>query len=282
MPDDTAAKHLTCIDTWPHGRKGTDMNDTSREHDWIDDGHTARVVLVDATLVARVDCPHEGGDHTATPLDALPACRVGRDDYGRRFALGRCLLTATAEEFQNDELWQGDEQAVPIDALPVPLLWRDNGTGEVYLAPKSAEDPGGEPVHEWFGLTYSSYQVLPRVLMQSMPVAWQRQMVGLLEQLRDAFSHLEQAGAYDVQAAIEVEAGELTPAQMKATGVTREEDEENDETVYRDAEGDELRYDSRVLVRVAEPLPPYNRGRTRIPTRTDAQAHSEAPSAVTA
>lgn len=129
-------------------------------------------------------------------------------------------------------------------------------------------DPDEESVHGWFGLTYSSYQVLPRVLMQSMPPVWQQRMVALLRQFHDAFSHLEQAECYDVQAAIEVEAGELTEAQMKLTGVTRED--RGDETVYYDADGDELRYDSRVLVHVAEPLPPYSRGRTRVSTRWEA------------
>ena len=143
--------------------------------------------------------------------------------------------------------------------------------------PAQVVDTDG-PVHAWFGLTYSSYQVLPRVLMQSMPVAWQRQMVVLLEEMRDAFSHLDQAECYDVQPAIEVEASSLTESQLKSTGVTAdwEGDEEDGEFVYRDANGDDLESWSRVLVHVAEPLPPYNRGRTKIPTREQSPARDEA------
>jgi len=138
-------------------------------------------------------------------------------------------------------------------------------------------DPDLDPeaVHGWFGLTYSSYQVLPRVLMQSMPPVWQQRMVALLRELHDAFSHLDQAQCYDVQAAIEVEASSLTEGQLKTMGVTRdwEGDEEDGEFVYHDENGDELESWSRVLVHVAEPLPPYNRGRTKVPTRREA-AHA--------
>lgn len=37
-----------------------------------------------------------------------------------------------------------------------------------------------EPIHDWFELSYSSYLVLPRSVLQSMPVEWQRQFVELL------------------------------------------------------------------------------------------------------
>ncbi len=42
-----------------------------------------------------------------------------------------------------------------------------------------------QPVHDAFGLTYASYLVVPRLVLQAMPVAWQRKFVALLEQLPD-------------------------------------------------------------------------------------------------
>ncbi|MGW2349693.1 hypothetical protein [Actinacidiphila glaucinigra] len=50
------------------------------------------------------------------------------------------------------------------------------------------------PVHTWFVLLYSTHEVLPRTLMQSMPLGWQRRMVACL-QLREAFAHVEQPEA---------------------------------------------------------------------------------------
>jgi len=44
-----------------------------------------------------------------------------------------------------------------------------------------------EDVHNWFGLTYSSYLVLPRSLLQEMPPAWQHELVMLLERMREEF-----------------------------------------------------------------------------------------------
>lgn len=40
-----------------------------------------------------------------------------------------------------------------------------------------------EPIHAWFGLSYAKYLVLPRSILQSMPVEWQKDFVKLLEQL---------------------------------------------------------------------------------------------------
>lgn len=41
-----------------------------------------------------------------------------------------------------------------------------------------------EPVHAWFELSYSNYLVLPRSVLESMPLEWQRRMVLLLIQLQ--------------------------------------------------------------------------------------------------
>jgi len=44
-----------------------------------------------------------------------------------------------------------------------------------------------EDVHAWFELSYSSYLVLPRVLMQAMPAEWQHRFVELLDELRETY-----------------------------------------------------------------------------------------------
>jgi hypothetical protein len=38
-------------------------------------------------------------------------------------------------------------------------------------------------IHAFFGLTYSSYLVLPRTMLQSMPDKWQEQFVKLIEEI---------------------------------------------------------------------------------------------------
>ena len=45
-----------------------------------------------------------------------------------------------------------------------------------------------DPIHTWFGLTYSNYLVLPRSLLQSMPEEWQARLVVLLEEMETHFS----------------------------------------------------------------------------------------------
>jgi hypothetical protein len=59
---------------------------------------------------------------------------------------------------------------------------------------------GRTEIHEWFGLTYSSYLVLPRSVLQNTPVKWQRKFVALLEELEDMASNLNDLpGTYTVQ-----------------------------------------------------------------------------------
>lgn len=56
-----------------------------------------------------------------------------------------------------------------------------------------------EPIHHWFGLTYSSYLVLPRVGLQSMPEPWQRKLVALLEEMEGTIDTDEWPSEYTVQ-----------------------------------------------------------------------------------
>jgi len=40
-----------------------------------------------------------------------------------------------------------------------------------------------EPIHDYFELSYCTYFVIPRSILQSMPLKWQKKFVGLVEQL---------------------------------------------------------------------------------------------------
>lgn len=126
-----------------------------------------------------------------------------------------------------------------------------------------------EAIHGFFGLTYASYLVLPRVLLQSMSDEWQSQFVRLIEQYDDAFRHVEQAPAYDVIPGREVEYRDLTKAEMKQIGASVEEPDYDDDPdgtpTYYDKDAVEHEGWHRAIVPVADPLPSYNRGRTRIP-----------------
>ncbi|MFK3936608.1 hypothetical protein ACI2JA_03710 [Alkalihalobacillus sp. NPDC078783] len=54
-------------------------------------------------------------------------------------------------------------------------------------------------VHNYFGLTYSNYLVLPRSVIQSMPNEWQHKFVELLEELDNTgWSESLPEGAYKI------------------------------------------------------------------------------------
>lgn len=153
--------------------------------------------------------------------------------------------------------------------------------------------PTDGPVHTWFGLSYSNYQVLHRTLMQSMPIEWQTRMVACLEELAAAFQHIKQPDRYQVQAATEhivneMTADELAMADIEADWYLGEKPPENlseadfnewrakheqeEPCYYRD--GDELDPHQLVLLPATDPVPPYNRGRTYIEPRTAAGVDS--------
>lgn len=146
---------------------------------------------------------------------------------------------------------------------------------KAYNAVAEASD---DPVHEFFGLTYSSYQVVPRVLAQSMPHDWQARFVACMEEMEAAFRHIETPECYDVQPAVEKTVGELTNAEMMALGISAEHVTAHaTDFAYYDRDGNELEPWHRVPVHVPDPLPPYSRGRTRVPRADQIAADGGGP-----
>lgn len=54
------------------------------------------------------------------------------------------------------------------------------------------------PMWNWFGLTYSSYLVLPRTLLCGMPVEWQQRMADLIEEMKDVYDSQQILDNYTV------------------------------------------------------------------------------------
>lgn len=139
----------------------------------------------------------------------------------------------------------------------------------------NANDEPERGIHEWFGLTYANYLVLPRTLLQSMPAEWQQRMVACLDELDTAFDHVPQAQAYDVIAGEEHALADLSDVQLRHLGYLREDGDEDTEgctgeTRYYDRDGNEVSHPDcyRVVWPTDDPVPHYNRGRTRIEPRT--------------
>jgi hypothetical protein len=130
-------------------------------------------------------------------------------------------------------------------------------------------------IHTWFGLSYANYLVLPRTLLQSMPLWWQHQLTAMLGDLDEAFAHVPQAEAYQVTAAVEREVSDLTAGEHAAAGITAaprcylDHDHEDGTDCepwmsWTDSQGRDLDPCERVLIPADDPVPAYNRGRTRI------------------
>lgn len=54
--------------------------------------------------------------------------------------------------------------------------------------------PGYDRLWNWFGLSYASFLVVPRVLMHEMPDGWQDRMAALLEEYDAAFPNQPDGG----------------------------------------------------------------------------------------
>jgi hypothetical protein len=57
----------------------------------------------------------------------------------------------------------------------------------------------GDPLGLWFELTYAQYLTVPRLVMQSMPLDWQRKMAVLLQEMDETFDWRPAEGSYWVR-----------------------------------------------------------------------------------
>ena len=116
-----------------------------------------------------------------------------------------------------------------------------------------------EPIHEWFELSYSNYLVIPRSVLQSMPVEWQDRFVAALEEMGKAFGYLDWP-VYDVRAL----------ARRPEFLYTEDCPDCHDngewcETCDGEGEVEADRYETPEEVGVRpDPIPHYWRGRTRL------------------
>lgn len=78
------------------------------------------------------------------------------------------------------------------------VCW-DGSRGEI----KHEDDPihlvlTDEPIHEWFGLSYAQYLTIPRTVLQSMPLEWQRRFTACLSEIDGLFDWMPE-GEYRVR-----------------------------------------------------------------------------------
>lgn len=55
-------------------------------------------------------------------------------------------------------------------------------------------------IHHWFGLSYSSYLVIPRSVMEAMPTEWQNRMLALMSEVEETFDLSDAPESYTVNA----------------------------------------------------------------------------------
>jgi hypothetical protein len=123
----------------------------------------------------------------------------------------------------------------------------------------------GEPIHAWFRSHHANYLVLPRSVLQSMPVEWQRGFVRHLEELHEAFGHLDFGPTYHV----EVLAREPEHLREEDCTTCEGNGEGADGEPCPDCDGDGVVETDRWETPeecgvITDPIPHYNRGRTRL------------------
>jgi len=60
-------------------------------------------------------------------------------------------------------------------------------------------DESNSSVHDWFELSYAHFLTVPRLVMESMPLDWQRKMAELLTEMDDTFDWRPTEGRYWVK-----------------------------------------------------------------------------------
>lgn len=69
------------------------------------------------------------------------------------------------------------------------------------------------PISAWFELTYAQFLTVPRLVLESMPLEWQQQMAGLLDEMDETFDWRPDKGRYWVK--LRDECGRFTHAPLE-------------------------------------------------------------------
>ena len=113
-----------------------------------------------------------------------------------------------------------------------------------------------DSIHQFFGLSYAEYLVLPRSVLQSMPAVWQRRFVDCLMELDATIDWRPKDGSYFVEL---WDMDEVMDCDEQ--GCTDEECEDDS-----DCPGQFVMKKTHVL---EDPFLDYERGRRQIPFRTE-------------
>jgi hypothetical protein len=126
--------------------------------------------------------------------------------------------------------------------------------------PRPAGPPASStPLRDYFGQPHpgvtDGYAVLPRSLVESMPLPWQQQMTHLLAEFHQAFGHLNWP-IYRVQPSRYEKLVDLDEDQLAEVGCIVEIDA-NGELVYRERNGRRITNaeEATVLVSCLDPIP---------------------------
>lgn len=136
-------------------------------------------------------------------------------------------------------------------------------------------------VHRYFELSYSTYLVMHRTLLQSMPDEWQNKFIDLVEEFDESFRYKNYRGSYLVRPAESTYYVELSDHAKKLNGITssvdnlpedisdEDWDAAHEEVLFWDADGTEHTSNERVtvLIGVDDDIPPYDRGRAYVEPR---------------
>jgi hypothetical protein len=62
-----------------------------------------------------------------------------------------------------------------------------------------SDEQTDSPIHDWFELSYAQFLTVPRLVMESMPLEWQRKMADLLTEMDGTFDWRPPEGRYWVK-----------------------------------------------------------------------------------
>lgn len=140
------------------------------------------------------------------------------------------------------------------------------------------------PLHDYFATQRpgadANYVVLPRSLVEAMPLPWQQHMTYLLSEFHQAFSHVTWP-VYRVQPSRHEQLTDLDEEQLAEVGYLVEIDADG-EIVYRDRAGRVVRQpaDTTVLVSCLDPIPPPRRATASGPPSGPRPSPMDAPTTV--